>query len=90
MSLLTSAATKFMGEADELGDEFGCFPRCGETFNNPQSSLFSAAMKTIKIGFVSAWLALLACLRAEAQESSSLPYEQRVDVVYGEVHGTGL
>ena len=26
----------------------------------------------------------------QAQESSSLPYEQKVDVVYGEAHGTGL
>src|SRR5512136_650808 len=26
----------------------------------------------------------------QAQETSSLPYEQKVDAVYGEVHGTGL
>jgi hypothetical protein len=33
---------------------------------------------------------LLIPLAAPAQDSSSLPYDQKMDVVYGEVHGTGL
>jgi len=33
---------------------------------------------------------LPAAVGVQAQETSSLPYEQKVDVVYGEVHGTGL
>ena len=33
---------------------------------------------------------LLACLGVAAQDVSSLPYDQKMDVVYGEVHGTGL
>jgi acetyl esterase/lipase len=37
-----------------------------------------------------ALIALLAAPAALAQEASSLPYEQKIDVVYGEVHGTGL
>jgi acetyl esterase/lipase len=32
----------------------------------------------------------MAAVGAVAQDSSSLPYDQKVDVVYGEVHGTGL
>jgi acetyl esterase/lipase len=35
-------------------------------------------------------LVLLASLPAPAQQSPSLPYNQKTDVVYGEVHGTGL
>jgi alpha-L-fucosidase 2 len=34
--------------------------------------------------------ALAISVAVQAQESSSLPYEQKVDVVYGEAHGTGL
>jgi acetyl esterase/lipase len=33
---------------------------------------------------------LLATVRLVAQEASSIPYDQSIDVVYGEVHGTGL
>jgi acetyl esterase/lipase len=47
-------------------------------------------MKTIKLLTVVSCLAILTCLTAEAQESSALPYDQKIDVVYGEVHGTGL
>src|SRR5215831_10135621 len=35
-------------------------------------------------------VALATSVAVEAQESSSLPYEQKLDVVYGEAHGTGL
>jgi acetyl esterase/lipase len=35
-------------------------------------------------------VALATSVAVQAQESSSLPYDQKVDVVYGEVHGTGL
>jgi acetyl esterase/lipase len=35
-------------------------------------------------------LALAGPPTVPAQESSSLPYDQKVDVVYGEAHGTGL
>src|ERR1019366_10685102 len=34
--------------------------------------------------------ALLIPLAVPAQDSASLPYDQKMDVVYGEVHGTGL
>lgn len=36
------------------------------------------------------FLGLAAGMESAAQEASSLPYDQKVDVVYGEVHGTGL
>src|SRR4051794_23480882 len=35
-------------------------------------------------------LLLLATRAALAEDSGALPYEQKTDVVYGEVHGTGL
>jgi hypothetical protein len=35
-------------------------------------------------------LALTQALPVLAQDSPSLPYDQKMDVVYGEVHGTGL
>lgn len=35
-------------------------------------------------------LGLAAGMESVAQEASTLPYDQKVDVVYGEVHGTGL
>jgi acetyl esterase/lipase len=47
-------------------------------------------MKTIKIRMGFAWVMFLACLVTMAQDTSSLPYDQKMDVVYGEVHGTGL
>ena len=47
-------------------------------------------MKTIPMILRSALIALLATPAALAQEAPSLPYEQKMDVVYGEVHGTGL
>src|ERR1035441_5011204 len=47
-------------------------------------------MKTIQMILGSALLALLAAPAALAQDAPSLPYEQKIDVVYGEVHGTGL
>jgi len=47
-------------------------------------------MKMIKLAAAFGFLPCLACLVVVGQETSSLPYEQKVDVVYGEVHGTGL
>jgi acetyl esterase/lipase len=47
-------------------------------------------MKANKLPFGMALVALAATLAAFAQDSPSLPYEQKKDVVYGEVHGTGL
>lgn len=35
-------------------------------------------------------LVLAMGLPVQAQESSALPYDQKIDVVYGEAHGTGL
>src|SRR5512144_40852 len=40
---------------------------------------------------ISVLIASLAMMETnQAQDTASLPYEQKVDVVYGEVHGTGL
>jgi len=47
-------------------------------------------MKTDKIILGSLLLTLVAAPAIRAQDSSSLPYDQKMDVVYGEVHGTGL
>jgi acetyl esterase/lipase len=47
-------------------------------------------MKTIKLAVISASLTLMATVATLAQDTSALPYDQKVDVVYGEVHGTGL
>lgn len=47
-------------------------------------------MKIIKLAVIASWLTLLAAVGTVAQDSSSLTYDQKVDVVYGEVHGTGL
>lgn len=47
-------------------------------------------MKIIIRSLVATWLGLMLDLSLNAQESASLPYEQKMDVVYGEVHGTGL
>ena len=47
-------------------------------------------MKADKIILGSLLLTLVAVTAIRAQDSSSLPYDQKVDVVYGEVHGTGL
>jgi acetyl esterase/lipase len=47
-------------------------------------------MKTDKIILGSLLLTLVAAPAVRAQDSSSLPYDQKMDVVYGEVHGTGL
>ena len=41
-------------------------------------------MKSIKIILGSLVLTLVAALAAPAQDSSSLPYDQKVDLVYGE------
>ncbi len=46
-------------------------------------------MKTTKL-FIGVWLGVLASVAVMAQDSGSLPYDQKTDVVYGEVHGTGL
>jgi acetyl esterase/lipase len=50
----------------------------------------SFAMKTIQMILGSALMALLAAPAAPAQDASSQPFEQKMDVVYGEVYGTGL
>ena len=50
----------------------------------------SFTMKTIKIIPGSLLLTLVTALAVPAQDSPSLPYDQKMDVVYGEVHGTGL
>ncbi len=47
-------------------------------------------MNPIKLAVIISWLTLMAALSVVAQDSSSLPYDQKMDVVYGEVHGTGL
>ncbi len=47
-------------------------------------------MITNKAFLGTALVTLAAALAAPAQDSTSLPYDQKMDVVYGEVHGTGL
>jgi acetyl esterase/lipase len=47
-------------------------------------------MKNITWFVVAAGLWLGAAVGVRAGDSSSLPYEQKMDVVYGEAHGTGL
>ena len=47
-------------------------------------------MKTIRLIFGSALVSLAATLAVPAQDAPSLPYDQKMDMVYGEVHGTGL
>ena len=47
-------------------------------------------MKTTTIVLGSWLVALLTGLQLRAQDASSVPYDQKIDVVYGEVHGTGL
>ncbi len=47
-------------------------------------------MKIINCAAVFGWFTFAGSLGGVAQDSASLPYEQKQDVVYGEVHGTGL
>ncbi len=47
-------------------------------------------MKNFKCVVVTAWLVLGMTVGLRAQDSAALPYDQKMDVVYGEVHGTGL
>jgi acetyl esterase/lipase len=47
-------------------------------------------MRTNRVHSTCLAIALATNLTAAAQESSSLPYEQKKDAMYGEVHGTGL
>src|SRR5437879_6734876 len=47
-------------------------------------------MNMIKNISLSLMLPLVLVAGSVAQESSSPPYDQKIDVVYGEVHGTGL
>jgi len=47
-------------------------------------------MKMIKIVSGSLFITLAVAAGVLAEESSSPPYDQKIDVVYGEVHGTGL
>jgi acetyl esterase/lipase len=47
-------------------------------------------MKTIGLILGGALVTLAATLAVSAQDAPSLPYDQKMDVVYGEVHGTGL
>lgn len=50
----------------------------------------SHLMKTAKVVVGVLSVALLAALELIAQDASSVGYDQKRDVVYGEVHGTGL
>src|ERR1051326_9104005 len=47
-------------------------------------------MRIIKIVTGGLFITLAVAAGALAEESSSAPYDQKTDVVYGEVHGTGL
>lgn len=47
-------------------------------------------MKATKLLFGTALVALAGTLAVLAQDAPSLPYDQKKDLVYGEVHGTGL
>jgi acetyl esterase/lipase len=47
-------------------------------------------MKTSKIVLGSLAFALLAGVGLAAQDAASIPYDQKIDIVYGEAHGTGL
>ena len=47
-------------------------------------------MKTIGLILGGALVTLKATLAVPAQDAPSLPYDQKINVVYGEVHGTGL
>ena len=47
-------------------------------------------MKTLKLLFGIFSLILVTTLAIAAEDSSAFPYDQKIDVVYGEVHGTGL
>lgn len=47
-------------------------------------------MNAIQLAVITSSLTLMATVVARAQDSSELPYDHKVDVVYGEVHGTGL
>ena len=46
--------------------------------------------KLFKLALAVTWVASMGFFDAAAQDSSSVPYAQKMDVVYGEVHGTGL
>ena len=47
-------------------------------------------MKTIQLLLLVAFATWINTASAFAQDTSSFPYNQKMDVVYGEVHGTGL
>ena len=47
-------------------------------------------MNSAKIVLESLLVTLLTAVGSLAQDASSGPYDQKIDVVYGEVHGTGL
>ena len=53
-------------------------------------SKFWIQMNSAKIVLGSLLVALLTAVGGLAQDASSVPYDQKIDVVYGEVHGTGL
>jgi acetyl esterase/lipase len=57
---------------------------------NPSAKANRSAVKIVKILFGIFSVALLATSSLAAQEVPSLPYNQKIDLVYGEVHGTGL
>ena len=50
----------------------------------------SLCMKTLPLLLVAVLALCENTLPAQAQEGSAFPYNQKMDVVYGEVHGTGL
>jgi len=47
-------------------------------------------MNTLKLLFCHLSLTLASAAAIAAQDDSPTPYDQKMDVVYGEVHGTGL
>jgi hypothetical protein len=47
-------------------------------------------MKTAKIVLGSLSFSLLAAVWLAAQDAASVPYDLKIDIVYGEAHGTGL
>jgi hypothetical protein len=47
-------------------------------------------MKTLRILLANLAFLLMPAVELPAEEAPPLPYDQKLDVVYGETHGTGL
>jgi len=56
----------------------------------PRVGTIRALRKAAKIVMGSLSLTVPTALELSAQDASPVPYHQKIDVVYGEVHGTGL